>query len=74
MSLFHTDKGPLEDKIKRVEAIIDKGLIVNWRVSATQVEMSRSCHIYDHVFTYSCISRNTISISRNISIQEIPAA
>ena len=36
MNLFHTDKGPLEDKIKRVEAIIDKGLIVNWGVSVTQ--------------------------------------
>ena len=33
MSLFHTEKGPLEDKIKRVEAIIDKGLIINWRVN-----------------------------------------
>ena len=49
MSLFHTDKGPLEDKIKRVEAIIDKGLIVNWRVSVTQAGKLRLCHAFLYV-------------------------
>jgi len=34
VSFFHTDEGPLEDYIERVEMIMDKGLAVSPRVSS----------------------------------------
>ena len=33
MSLLHTDQGPCEYEIKRLEAILDKGLVISLRVS-----------------------------------------
>ena len=33
MSFFHTEDGPLEHEIERVETVIDKGLVICWHVS-----------------------------------------
>ena len=33
VKFFHTDDGPPEQEIERVETVIDKGLVISWRVS-----------------------------------------
>ena len=43
VEFLHTDKGPIEDKIKRVEGIIDKGLVINWQVSVTNLVSLVTC-------------------------------
>ena len=35
MRFFHTDDGPLEHEIERVETVMDKGLVINWHVSCS---------------------------------------
>ena len=32
MSFLHTDDGPLEEGIKRMKKILDKGLVISWKV------------------------------------------
>ena len=39
MRFFHTDDGPLEYEIERVETVMDKGLVISWNVSCSSCTM-----------------------------------
>lgn len=43
VKFFHTDDGPLEYEIERVETVMDKGLVISWRVSCSP------CTIYNFI-------------------------
>ena len=61
MKFLHTDQGHCEHKIKRLETVLDKGLIINWKVSWHTCVMSTLCKL--DLTQYGCISMSLTILS-----------